>query len=458
MSLIEDAKNKNPDAFEQLIQPQLQRMYRVAISMLHNEEDAADAIQKTVLKCWQKIGQLKSEEYFGTWLTRILINQCKDILKERKKVVPLEEFPELIHEDHYFTNEWRKILSNLNGKYQIVMELYYVDGFSTKEIARMLHITEVNVRSRMVRGRKQLEQILTVIDFQIKVDYCRQRIEDEIERGIRSDWPYIEYVERERIITLDSDVKVDDEILSQQWLKAYEDILREYYRENSTYYENPERYYANVCFIYLNDDEIPEMLFSHGCTDLDYDDRCNLRNYLYTYKNGEAVLLTPGVETIDDFYGYNKPFSYVERKGMVYCDYYIYDFTTYNSETDMIDNVNDHMSKMDVWDLDTLTCTSSNANIEMLHAIYNYVEEEYADATFNVEYYVNVSDIIRDENTGYVKEIIGEKVDRQTYEKSEASLWSGEQITTLSISDYDKIYADDNLLEALAQCYLKNRM
>lgn len=141
---------------------------------------------------------------------------------------------------------------------------------------------------------------------------------------------------------------------------------------------------------------------------------------------------------------------------MVYCDYYyIYDFTTYNSETDMIDNVNDHMSKMDVWDLDTLTCTSSNANIEMLHAIYNYVEEEYADATFNVEYYVNVSDIIRDENTGYVKEIIGEKVDRQTYEKSEASLWSGEQITTLSISDYDKIYADDNLLEALAQCYLK---
>lgn len=161
MSLIEDAKNKNPDAFEQLIQPQLQRMYRVAISMLHNEEDAADAIQETVLKCWQKIGQLKSEEYFGTWLTRILINQCKDILKERKKVVPIEEFPELIHEDHYFTNEWRKILSNLNGKYQIVMELYYVDGFSTKEIARMLHITEVNVRSRMVRGRKQLEQILT---------------------------------------------------------------------------------------------------------------------------------------------------------------------------------------------------------------------------------------------------------------------------------------------------------
>lgn len=95
MSLIEDAKNKNPDAFEQLIQPQLQRMYRVAISMLHNEEDAADAIQETVLKCWQKIGQLKSEEYFGTWLTRILINQCKDILKERKRLFHLKSFRNL---------------------------------------------------------------------------------------------------------------------------------------------------------------------------------------------------------------------------------------------------------------------------------------------------------------------------------------------------------------------------
>lgn len=149
------------------------------------------------------------------------------------------------------------------------------------------------------------EQLLELIDFQIKVDYCRQRIEDEIKGGIRSDWPYIEYVERERIVTLDSNVKVDEEILSRQWLKAYEEILKEYFRENNTYYENPDRYYANVCFIYLNDDEIPEMLFSHGCTDLDYNDNCNRRNYLYTYKDGKAFLMTPGEKTLDDFYGYN---------------------------------------------------------------------------------------------------------------------------------------------------------
>lgn len=300
------------------------------------------------------------------------------------------------------------------------------------------------------------EQLLELIDFQIKVEYCRQRIEDEINRGLRSDWPAIEYVERERIVTLDPDMKVDGNIISQPWLAAYEGVLKQYYQTNSEIYENPERYYANVCFIYLNDDEIPEMLFSHGYTDGDYNDNCNLRNYLYTYKDGEAVLLTPGEKTVDDFYGYSRPFSYVEKKSMVYCDYYyIYDFSTYDNETDIIDNVKDRMSRMDVWDFDTLTCTSSNANIEMHHAVYHYVEEEYDDAKFSYEYYVNVSDIIRDETTGYVKKIVGDKVNRQAYEASEKALWNGEQITTLSVSDFDKIYPDDNLLEALAKCYMK---
>ena len=160
MSLIEEAKNKDPDAFDRLMRAQLNKMYRIAIAMLQNEEDAADAIQETVLKCWQKIGQLKNDNYFETWLTRILINQCNDILRGRKKIVYVEEIPEIAHEDHYFTDEWKTVLRGLSEKYRVVMELYYVDGFSTKEIAGMLHITNTNVRSRMVRGRKQLEQIL----------------------------------------------------------------------------------------------------------------------------------------------------------------------------------------------------------------------------------------------------------------------------------------------------------
>lgn len=160
MTLIEQAKNKDPDAFDKLMRTQLQKMYRIAISMLQNEEDAADAIQETVLKCWLKIGQVRNNDYFETWLTRILINQCNDILRNRKKIIYVEDIPEIVHEDNYFTNEWKKVLNGLNEKYRVVMELYYVDGFSTREIAGMLHISDVTVRSRMTRGRKQLEQFL----------------------------------------------------------------------------------------------------------------------------------------------------------------------------------------------------------------------------------------------------------------------------------------------------------
>ena len=68
---------------------------------------------------------------------------------------------------------------------------------------------------------------------------------------------------------------------------------------------------------------------------------------------------------------------------------------------------------------------------------------------------MNVSEIIRDETTGDVKEIVGDKVDKETYEVYEKALWKGEEVTTLSVEDFDKIYIDDDLKKALAQCYEK---
>lgn len=221
-------------------------------------------------------------------------------------------------------------------------------------------------------------------------------------------------------------------------------------------YANPEHYYANVRFIYMNNDDIPEMLFSHGCTDFDYDDHCNTRVYLYTYKNGKAALLSPGEETIEDYYGYEKPFCYVERKGMVYCDYYYpYGFTTYDEESGIIDSVKDHMSRVDTWNLEKGTFSSTNSNIKMLHAKYAYSHEEYDDARFEYEYYVNVTAIIRNEKSGEIKKIVGEKVDQDTYERAERELWNEENFITLEVSDFDKIYCDDDLVEALARSYIK---
>ena len=64
--------------FCRLMDMHLQTMYKIAWSYLKNEEDVADVLQETTLACYEKLGDLKQNRYFKTWMTRILINKCKD--------------------------------------------------------------------------------------------------------------------------------------------------------------------------------------------------------------------------------------------------------------------------------------------------------------------------------------------------------------------------------------------
>ena len=79
-TLIRKAKRQDADAFCQLMELHMQSMYKVAKAYLKNDEDVADAIQDTILTCYEKLQTLRQNRYFKTWMTRILINKCKDIL------------------------------------------------------------------------------------------------------------------------------------------------------------------------------------------------------------------------------------------------------------------------------------------------------------------------------------------------------------------------------------------
>ena len=69
-------------------------MYRVAWSILRNDDDVQDALQDAALKAWEKRNKLKEEKYFRTWIVRILINVCYDAQRKHRRNVPLEEIPE----------------------------------------------------------------------------------------------------------------------------------------------------------------------------------------------------------------------------------------------------------------------------------------------------------------------------------------------------------------------------
>ncbi len=153
--LIIKARQREPEAFVQLMQLHMKDMYKVSLAILMNDEDAADAVQDTILTCWEKIHTLRQIQYFHTWLTRILINKCYDIRKKNKQMTALEVYDEPDKEDNY-NLEFKEALSTLDEKYRIIMTLFYSEGYHIDEIARMLKIPKSTVQTRLQRGREKL--------------------------------------------------------------------------------------------------------------------------------------------------------------------------------------------------------------------------------------------------------------------------------------------------------------
>lgn len=134
-------------------------LYRVAKSILKNDEDCADAIQNAVLKAFDKIGTLKKEKYFRTWLTRILINECYQIMRTKKEQVPYEEYMEKEEKSFGYSDVFYALME-LDEMYRVPFTLHYIEGYSTKEIAGILDISISNVKARLFRARGKLQERL----------------------------------------------------------------------------------------------------------------------------------------------------------------------------------------------------------------------------------------------------------------------------------------------------------
>lgn len=161
--LIRKAKKGDSDAFCQLMNLHMENMYKISRAYLHHDEDVADAIQETILSCFEHLPSLKQNRYFKTWMTRILINKCKDILHQKSRLHLLEHFPDTpIYEENYETLEWEHLLSGFDEETKTIFLLYYLEEFRIKDIAEILQLKESTVKSRLQRGRKKLTDIYTL--------------------------------------------------------------------------------------------------------------------------------------------------------------------------------------------------------------------------------------------------------------------------------------------------------
>lgn len=154
--LVKRAQRHDQEAFTELMQGCMKDMYRTAIAILMHEEDAADAMQDTILTCWEKLETLKRAEYFRTWMTRILINHCYDIRRAHPVCGDLEHCEEPSGWDEY-NLELKEAYASVEERYRLPMELYYSQGFKVREIAQLLGLPPNTVKTRLARGRKQIE-------------------------------------------------------------------------------------------------------------------------------------------------------------------------------------------------------------------------------------------------------------------------------------------------------------
>ena len=139
------------------------QLYSTAKTILFSDQDCADAIQETIVKAFSKIDTLKNDKYARTWLIRILINECYNLVRKSSKFISLEDLEDRLEMESEKAKDYSELYTAVNSlkeELRLPVILYYIDDFSVREIAQILEISEGAVRKRLARARGKLRQEL----------------------------------------------------------------------------------------------------------------------------------------------------------------------------------------------------------------------------------------------------------------------------------------------------------
>ncbi len=164
--LVEKAKNNDKKAFSELIMAIEKELYIIARTRLKNDDDIGDAIQETIYKSYKNIKKLRDNSIFKTWIIKILINECNNIYKKKRKYSISYEENEmdkfLAINDSSDDMEFEILIRDLDYDEKLILTLYYCSKYTVKEISKIAKIKENTIKSKMARARnkirKQLEE------------------------------------------------------------------------------------------------------------------------------------------------------------------------------------------------------------------------------------------------------------------------------------------------------------
>ncbi len=137
-----------------------ERLYRTAVLYLGSASMAVDAVDEAVYKGLRSIRKLREEQYLETWLTRILLNVCKDELRRRKKQVDWETLPETAVEE-FDALPLKEAILRLPEELKAVIILRYFTGLTLEETAASLNTPRGTVSTRQRRALELLRMELS---------------------------------------------------------------------------------------------------------------------------------------------------------------------------------------------------------------------------------------------------------------------------------------------------------
>ena len=168
--LLTKAKNGDVKAYEELINNIKNVLYRLARARLDNEDDIYDAINETIFYAYKHLKKLKHNEYFQTWIIKILINECNKIYNKNSKQLKLiEKIQTISYYENYDNSlrevedkmDFKKLLETLNYDERMVFILYFYAEYDTTEISKILNENISNVKSRLKRGKEKIYKMIS---------------------------------------------------------------------------------------------------------------------------------------------------------------------------------------------------------------------------------------------------------------------------------------------------------
>ena len=169
--LVASVRQGDQTAFRKLVERHRERIYRVALGMLRNPDDAMDAVQEVFIRIHARLNDFKGESAFGTWLVRVTVNYCIDRQRRQKTwdarfVVDnewegvSEESPERLFMNAQTGAALQRALAELGEEHRTAILLREVNGLAYVEIAEVMGCPKGTVMSRLHHARKKLQVAL----------------------------------------------------------------------------------------------------------------------------------------------------------------------------------------------------------------------------------------------------------------------------------------------------------